>query len=285
MPIVEQTNEEYHSGEGYSKTTLHTAFKKTPFHARFGAKKFSSALEFGKASHIAILEPEILETSVTRGPADRRGNKWKDAMDFAAAGGTILLTESEYDSMLMVRDLAILNPDIQAMQNGMNMAETSAYHVDEESGLLLKTRPDVYNNELRVIADVKNMADASYHAFQRDVGKFGYHFQHASYSDIWAKGTELPVDGFFFIVFEKSEPPMVAAYELKKSAIAEGFAQYRAAIDIVAECERTGEWPGYPSGIQKIGLRKYDHLLTEAPIGEEMEHDEDEDEDTEELPE
>ncbi len=280
MPIVEQTNEEYHASEAVSKTKLFKAWSKTPFHARYGKQKESAALEVGKAAHIAILEPDLLDSSVTCGPADRRGNKWKEAQDFAASAGTILLTEGDFETVMLIRDLASTVPDITILQDDANrIVETSAYAVDEQTGLHVKTRPDIYSPQHKIIGDVKNMADASWPAFQRDIGKFGYHFQHSMYSDVWSKGAELEVDGFFFIVFEKIDPPMVACYELSPSAIAEGYAQYRAAMDLWAECERNNEWPGYPTGIQKIGLRRYDHKLTPPPERDDLGEDETEYED------
>lgn len=284
MPIVPQTDEEYHGGEGYSKSFLHKAWTKTPFHAKFGKRKETTALAVGKAAHIAILQPELLDTSVTRGPAARaNSNVWKEAQDFADHAGTILLKPEDHDTVMLIRDLAAMVPEIVLMQSGDQYTETAAYHTDEETGLLLKTKPDIYSIEHRIIGDVKNMADASYLAFQRDIGKYGYHMQHAVYEDVWTKGTTLPVDGFFFIVFEKSDPPMVACYELLPSAIREGYEQYRAAVELVAKCEETGEWPGYPSGIQKIGLRRFDHKLTPAPEGPELDGEDEEGEDEEEL--
>lgn len=287
MPIVHQTDEEYHGGEGYSKSFLHKAFTRTPFHARFEKRKETAALSVGKAAHIAILQPELLDGAVTRGPAARgNSNVWKEAQDFAAHAGTILLKPDEHDMVMLIRDLAAMVPEIVTMQTGEQYTETAAYHVDEETGLLLKTKPDVYSVDHRIIGDVKNMAKADYYSFQRDIGKFGYHMQHAAYTDIWSKGAELPVDGFFFIVFEKTEPPLVACYELTPSAIAEGHAQYRAAVEMVAECERKNEWPGYPSGVQPIGLRRFDYRLTPPPEGPELDGDEDDDdEELEALPE
>lgn len=288
MPIVHQTDEEYHGGEGYSKSFLYKAYTKTPFHARFEKRKETAALLVGKAAHIAILQPELLEQSVTRGPAARgNSNVWKEAQDFANAAGTMLLKPDEHDTVMLIRDLAANVPEIVLMQESEQHTETAAYHTDEATGLLLKTKPDIYSVTHRLIGDVKNMADASWPSFQRDVGKFGYHFQHALYSDVWEKGAELPVDGFFFIVFEKSDPPMVACYELKPSAVKEGYEQYRAAVEMVAACEAKNEWPGYPSGVQRIGLRRYDHKLTPPPEGaEDEDHFEEEAEDEiEDLPE
>ena len=266
MPIVHNTDEEYHGGEGVSKSQLWKLYDETPFHARFGKRKETAAFDIGKAAHIAILEPETLESRVTRGPADRRGNKWKEAQDYAAHFNTLLLTEGDYEQAMLIRDLAATVPEIRTMQDGEKMQEVSAYHVDEETGLTVRCRPDIYNAKHKLIGDVKNMAKADFMSFQRDIGKFGYHVQEAMYTDVWSKGAELDVEGFFFIVFEKSEPPMVACFELDAAAVAEGHAIYRKALKEWAECEKSDEWPGYPTGIQTIGLRRWDYRETQAPI-------------------
>lgn len=267
MPIKPETNEEYHSGPGVSKTTLWTLHTKTPYHARYGARKDSHAFDLGTAAHIAILEPERLEVSVMKGPDDRRGNKWKDALSYAEEKGATLLTSGDYDQCLLIRDLADTVPEIRTVRKGETFTETSAYHDDEETGMTVKCRPDIYNKTHSIICDIKNMADASEAAFTRDVGKFGYHVQDAMYSDVWDKATGMQVEAFFFIVFEKSEPPVVACYELTESARSEGYAVYRHALDRYAECVRSDQWPGYPAGVRKIGLRKYDYRLTPAPEG------------------
>lgn len=267
--IKTESDEAYHSGEGVSKSTLWTLHRKTPFHARFGAHKDSHAFDLGKAAHIAILEPHRLEKSVMRGPINRLGNKWKEAQDEATAMDKILLTAKDYEQALLIRDLADTVPELQIMRRGEVLVETSAYHQDDETGTLVKCRPDLYNKTHAMMLDIKNMADASPYAFQRDVGKFGYHTQHAMYSDVWAKGAGMPVDAFFFIVFEKSEPPMVAVYELSPATVEEGHAIYRAALERYAGCLRADEWPGYGAGVQRIGLKRWDYKFTQAPEGEE----------------
>lgn len=283
MPIKIETDEEYHAGEGVSKTKLWTVDKKTPFHARFGARKASTAFDIGKAAHCAILEPEELEQRYTKGPdARRNSNEWKHAEDFASHHGTTLLKPNDYDTAMMIRDLSGTVPELELVRDGQTIVETSAYHVDEETGVLVKARPDLYNVNHGLICDIKNMADASKSAFSRDTGKFGYHMQHALYSEIWEKGSGHTVNGFFFIVFEKSNPPMVAVYELEAAAIAEGYARYRRALKTYAACLEADEWPGYPSGVQQVGLRYHDYELTEPPKNSEAQFDEpDEDGDEE----
>lgn len=269
MPIRIETDEEYHGGEGVSKSGLWELWTKTPFHFKNVEKPTRAALDLGKASHKAILEPEQLETGVIKGPADRRGNKWKEAEDFARFTGGILLTEGDYETVLRIRDLAANVPALNTMRDGEYIVETSAYHVDEETGMLVKTRPDMYNVSHRIICDIKNMADASPAAFSRDIAKFGYHMQEAAYTDIWSNGSGHDVEAFFFVVFEKSNPPMVAVYELDAAAVTEGHAIYRDALKKYAECFKADEWPGYSPNVQQVGLRSgFDYKLTNPERGQ-----------------
>lgn len=268
MPIRIEDDATYHGGEGVSKSGLWKLWSKTPYHFRFGAKKETTALDVGKAAHLAILQPELFEGAVIRGPADRRGNKWKEAQDFADFSKAILLTQDDYDQCLAIRELAATCAELDVLRGGEHIIETSAYHVDEETGVLVKTKPDVYSVQHKIIADIKNMADASFDAFRRDIPKFGYHMQEASYTDIWSNGSGYDVDGFLFVVMEKSDPPMLAVYELDAPAVAEGHAIYREALRRYAECERTNTWPGYPSGVQRIGLRdRWAYKMTTPPEG------------------
>lgn len=269
LGLVHETDEEYHNGgQGVSKSGLWKIWEKTPFHFRYGVREETAEFAIGKAAHIAILEPETLEARVTKGPADRRGNKWKDAMDFANKFNTILLTEGDYDTALLIRDLAATNEYIRMMQGEDTIVETSAYVLDEATGVQVKCRPDMYSHRHKIIADIKSTANASADEFSRSIGKFGYHVQEAMYSDVWERGTGFDVEAFFFVAFEKSEPPLVSVFELDAAAVAEGHAIYRAMLERYAECERTDEWPGYPTTIQKVGLRsKWDYKLTTPPAG------------------
>lgn len=259
-----ESNEEYHGSSGVSKTRLWELYKKTPHHAKFGVPKESHAFDLGAAAHLAILEPELIETGILKGPIDRRGNKWKEAQDEATATSKILLTESDYEQMLLLRDIADTVPELQVMRRGNPIIERSAYYEDE-SGLILKTRPDIYSPDLCMMADLKMMADASPEAFAKSVGSYGYHVQDALYSDVWQKAGGGKVDAFFFIVFEKSDPPCVAVYELDAPTKNEGHAIYRHAVEQWAECEANNSWPAYGDGIQQIGLKRWDYKLTPAP--------------------
>jgi hypothetical protein len=262
MPMKIETDEEYHGGEGVSKSGLWELWTKTPFHYRHVERKPSKEKELGKAAHVAILEPETLETRVSKGPADRRGNKWKEFIDFCTFAQTIPLTEGDFEQAMRIRDASEMCEPLRLMRGSETIVETSAYHVDEETGVLVKTRPDMFNIEHKIICDIKTAASASPDAFAKAVGKFGYHVQDTLYQDVWSKGAGYEVEAFFFVVFEKSDPPMVAVYELDAATAAEGHAVYRAALAKYAECYKADEWPGYSGEVKTLSLKRWDYRLT-----------------------
>lgn len=265
MTIIANSNDAYHESEGVSKSGLWTLYTKTPFHFRYVERKASNAFDLGAAAHTAILEPEEYEARYYRGPDDRRGNKWKEAQDFAAFSNMECLTSGDYDMALVLRDTAMTCIPLQLMLDGEAIRETSAYHVDKETGITVRCRPDIYNPKHKLIGDLKTTADASPAGFQKAVGSFGYHVQEAIYSPTWAQAGGGEVEGFFFIAVEKSEPPIVAVYELDAAAVAEGHAIYRKALAKYAECAAADHWPGYSDEVQPLSLRRFDYRETEAP--------------------
>lgn len=264
MTIIAEPNETYHAAEGISKSGLWTIYTKTPFHYKYGVRKTSNAFDLGSAAHCAILEPEEFERRYYRGPDDRRGNKWKEAQDFAAYSNMECLTSGDYEQALVIRDTAMTCEALQVMLEGQHVTETSAYHVDEETGVTVRCRPDLYNVDNKLILDLKTAADGSLGGFAQSVGKFGYHVQDPVYTDVWSKAGGGDVEGFFFVVIEKSEPPMVSVMELDAAAVAEGHAIYRKTLARYAECAAANEWPGYPADVQKVSLRKWDYRETEG---------------------
>lgn len=245
------SNDEYHASPGISKTGLWTIHTKTPAHFMYGERKDSNAFSMGEAVHTAILEPHAFEARCMRGPADRRGNKWKDAEAHAEHVGMTLLTEADYDAALLIRDAAHAHPIVQKITSGA-MVETAGYAVDEQTGVLVKCKPDLYHADLGIIGDLKSSVDGSADAFGKSIVNYGYHFQEAMYSDVWQNAGGGQVDGFIFIVVEKTAPFLVSVYELEPRIVEKGYDAYRAALLKYAECEKADKWPGYPETVQRL---------------------------------
>lgn len=274
------TNEEYHSGPGISKSGLWTIYTKTPAHYRFEEReeKSRAALDLGTATHIALLEPETFDTRVARGPADRRGNKWIDAQNWATANGAILLTEGDCYRVSRIRDAGERCDVLRQVRQGA-IIEASGYATCPQTGVLMRCRPDAYNPALGMILDLKTAREGGPRGFQKATAEYGYHMQEAFYSDVWnaacdAEGSTPYRNGsssFVFVVIESAAPFLVSTYELKPGAVEEGRKAYQAALTKYATClerERLGmplahAWPGYPPEPEPLDIPRWAYKLTE----------------------
>lgn len=250
-------NDDYHSGPGISKSGLWTIYSKTPAHYRFAEREENPAFDFGTACHFAILEPEKFETSVMRGPPDRRGNNWKDAQAEAVNTKRLLLTAGDYDSVLTIRDAVHADAWLNALiVSPHSEVEHSAYWVDEETGMLCRSRPDLYRSDLGIIVDVKSSVSAHPDDFARSVVNYGYHAQEAWYTE-GHRANGRTVDGFVFLVWEKKAPFVTAKYELPPAIVAEGNAIMRKALSTYASCLRADRWPGYSDEVQELSFKPW----------------------------
>lgn len=263
------SNEDYHNGPGISKSGLWTIYDRSPFHYHNRAPFKAKYLDFGEATHLAVLQPNDFEARVIRGPEDRRGKKWSDLVEAATFEKKLVLTESDYDGVLRIRDMVFANPTINAvLTEGDRVVEASGYYIDEPTGELCRVRPDLYRRDLRLVVDVKTDGQsAAAPAFARATDRYGYHAQEAKYTDGWRACGE-QVDAFLFLVIESKAPNGFAIYELPPAIVDEGRAIIRQSLDTYHECRQTGMWPGYAdAGVQELPISRWAYRLTEAPNG------------------
>lgn len=261
-------NDAYHGGPGISKSGLWTIYTKTPAHYRFAEREEKAHFDFGTACHFAILEPEKFETSVMRGPKDRRGNNWKDAQAEATNSGRLILTEGDYDGVLTIRDAVHADAWLNALiASPHSEIEHSGYWIDPETGVLCRCRPDLYRSDLGVMVDVKSTVDAGPGAFARSVVNYGYHAQEAFYSDGY-RALGRPVEGFVFLAWEKKSPFVTARYELPPSIVEDGRQICRKALARYAECAAADQWPGYSEQITELTFKRWSYQEIDAPIEE-----------------
>lgn len=258
--------DDYHSGNEISKSGLWTIYKRTPFHYRYGDKKESNSMKFGKAAHTAVLEPEFFEKRFFSGPEDRRGNKWKDALVNAENFKQEVLTAGEYADCLRLRDALMKNPLVLKAVTGKSLVENSAYYVDEKTNQECRIRPDLVNPELKIIIDLKSTTDASPWAWQKRVADYGFHLQESMYTHGWQQAGGCPIDAFVFLTIEQEAPFAHAIYELEPVAANEGWLIYEKAMETYAACKDNDNWPSYGEGVISLNIPKFAFQLT--PEGE-----------------
>ena len=249
--IHDLSNAEYQTGPGISKSQLDFAHKAPALvqWARYAPRSHSDAAHDGAALHTLLLEPDEFDRRYAVGPdCERRSNadKARWAEFEAQIGDRTALSIKERDTLEEMRQSVLAHPEAKsllALPSGV--AERSIYWIDPDTGALCRCRPDWWAPEYSVVVDVKTTDDIG--KFHWSVRDYRYDVQEAFYSD----GLEItagdPLTAFLFLVVGKRREMgryPVAVFELERVAVTRARDEYRADLAVIAECERTGRWPG-----------------------------------------
>jgi len=137
-------------------------------------------------------------------------------------------------------------------------AEVSLFKQYHRNGgmVLRKARLD-WVSPGAALVDIKSCQDARAIDFDSVIWKRRYYVQAAYYLDLW---NELNPDdqksNFVFIAVEKFAPYAIQIFDLDAGDIGKGRREYQRNLSLVIECIKSGEWPGYPDGVQPIKMRK-----------------------------
>jgi hypothetical protein len=146
------------------------------------------------------------------------------------------------------------------------LVEHSLVWKDPETGVWLKSRPDVLDTHTLMIVDLKTTSSAAPEDVRRTIAEFGYHIQLA----LVAEGIEIltgrrvPNDACILVFAETKRPFAINTKMIDAGAIELGRAQVRRAVRMFAKCLETGEWPGYADDGQSAHLPAWlDKRLTQ----------------------
>jgi hypothetical protein len=239
-------NEIYHAVIGVSCSKLKVfindcAFMyKATFIDKLVSFEHKSYFDFGSAGHTIILEPHKFDSEYCKMP-DYSGEGSKAKRDrfnmLAEKRGQTPLSESVYDTMPKLRAAIDANPQAKAFTSG-GVAEVSYFKRDEETGLIIKARPDYMIGN--VIVDLKTSDTVNPKFLPSKFSKLGYDIQGAMYCDV------VGADAFFFVAIQSAAPYMVTApimFDSTKRKIAR--IKYRNALRDLKQCMDSGVWPAY----------------------------------------
>lgn len=263
------SNADYHGGPGVSKSGL-DLIAKSPLHYWAAyldpmrePREETAAMRAGTAIHTAVLEPEtfldryvILPEGLDRRTKEGKA-KYETLLAKAEEKGADILTYADFDVAMKIKSSCHIHPMArQLFRDGK--AEMSVFWTDEETGVLCKSRPDwLLGGENPAILDLKSTEDASPDGFMRSAYKYRYHVQAAWYLDGLEAAMGVKADAFMFLAVEKKAPYAAAFYYADDAMIAAGRAEYRKHLRTFAECQRTGQWPGYESKLLPLSLPKW----------------------------
>lgn len=264
--VTGMPNSAYHSYEGISKSGL-DLIHRSPAHYRYSApREPSRAMSIGTAIHTALLEPDRFATEylLLRDVKDRRASEYKQAIKVHDAEQ--VLVASEADKVAGMQESVYSQPGASEALKAGGFRELSAFVEDPETGVLLRCRYDLID-AFGLATDLKKTRSAAPEEFARSIYNYRYHVQDAMYSHVYELITGEPL-AFQILAVEEEAPHCAMLYTLDEESKRIGFEEYRRDLELYAECERTGEWCGYPDPVQTISLpgwalAKYENEIVE----------------------
>jgi hypothetical protein len=217
----------------------------------------SKAMTLGVVSHVAVLQPHLLDTAFVEKPQGKEGDfrtkegkEWKSKM-----GNTPILDADEARAVRGIRDSIAAHDAAKALLAGCDTEV--ALFAEHRTGLWIKGRVDalkVESDNEAVIVDVKTTsAGADYGTFSRQAASLNYHVSAAWYCHL-AGLNGLPPARFYWIAVEVAPPYAVAVYEIHPDALDLGVGMMNDALELIAQCEDEGHWPGYDGAVQALNL-------------------------------
>lgn len=124
--------------------------------------------------------------------------------------------------------------------------QLSLFWTDEQSGVRLKTRPDICKRKKNVIVNLKTTLDGSPEAFSKDINKYDYALQACIESrGCVASGIMPTVDNYFWLVVEKVAPFNATIYEFAQTDMNACMDGLDYLLHKISKAEEQNLWPGY----------------------------------------
>lgn len=241
-------------------------------------------LDFGNAFELALLDnanylknvatlpdAEWVDEVMTMNPDSQKPRNTKHYQDrkekfYAEHGHKYIINDTGDQSFETIEEMlssCYQDSTIQALVKNTEY-QLSLFWTDPETGLKLKTRPDICKRKKNVIVNLKTTLDGSPGAFSSDLKKYEYPLQ-ACIEIMGCTETGLMdrVDNYFWLVVEKVAPFNATIYEFAESDIKACMDSTKYHLNKIAKGMKENRFPGYTQeadnefGILTAELPKY----------------------------
>lgn len=260
--FITETNEQYHSGPGISKSGL-ARILRSPLHYQTPTKE-TPAMERGTGFHTAVLEPDRFKDEYVILPENCRpgsGTGMKGRKErFLAEAEVKNQTIIKQEDMDKVKGMASMvhqhQRAIDLLSDGV--AELSGYFYDpDDHNVLIKIRPDWINKSTRIIVELKSTTDSRLGAFVKKAYDLDYHMSAWLTLYVTTQITGIQHDQYYFIVVESSEPYGVNVFKASDQMLQEGSIDCQRALEIYSQCLKVNVWPQYRDDLEEVGLPRW----------------------------
>lgn len=246
----------------------------------------TSALSFGRALHLRLLEPDSYKQQVWVSEpcrailksGENKGQACRASGVSPGPDGGWLCGKHLGDDSLIPHGVEVVSR--AEAQNIESAAEALRNHPGERlrkhrgefevamiadiMGVRLKARLDKWIPDPPAIIDIKKVAAATSptrstgtpDGFEKLIASYGYGFRAALYLDI-AKALTGKDHRWFWIVVEDGEPFSVGVYEASQDDIDAGRNEYAGFLHTLKSCRASGIWPGFSDSVVTINGPKW----------------------------
>jgi hypothetical protein len=218
----------------------------------------SEAFDFGRAAHQLVLnDPD--DRIVVVEADDWRGKVAREARESARLAGLTPLLAKQFEVVKEMADAILAHPTAAGLLHASSgKPEQTLVWWDHVSGIGCRARVDWLRTPVEgrrlMVVDYKTTVAADPESFGRFAANYGYFVQAAFYL-AGVRELGLDPDPAFLLVSQEKDPPyLVSVLEFDETALTLGRNLMRNAINIYADCTRTGEWPGYTPEVQTVSL-------------------------------
>ena len=173
---------------------------------------------FGRAYHVAMLEPNEFDDKIVVCDASSRVTKKYKELKAEQSNSTIIL-QKEYDKIIRMREVLFSHKEVLDILQTQGKREIANAWQDDDTGVFCKGKADYVNGD--IIVDLKTTSDASFYGFRNSCMKYGYDRQSAFYSDGFG------AKEFVFIVQAKEVPYNVNIFHCSESFKEQGRMKYK----------------------------------------------------------
>lgn len=209
---------------GVRSSTLKEVISTSPMHAAMAEHKDSEALRFGNAFHSAMADEPL-------------GHP---------------LSHAEALQLAVMKARVVAHP-IAGPATQSRWKEITFFALDPETGLLLRCRADVWQEEGNVPWDWKTCRSAALAAFASDARKYGYRISAAFYMLVIGLATGRPVEEFRIVACEKLAPYEANVFAYRRETLERDgvFSEVSKGLQRI-KLARSGGWAGYPLEVQEL---------------------------------
>lgn len=223
--------------------------------------------DFGNAFELALLDPVAFSEKVAilkdrefvnealmvkpdlKVPRNSTEYKLSTAKFYEENAGKYIVLdeggEESYETIKLMLESCYQDKIIQGLIKNTEY-QLSVFWTDEETGLQLKTRPDICKRKKNVIVNVKTCLDGSPKGFAKDLVKYDYPLQAChEIKGCLAGGVIESLDNYFWLVVEKKAPFNATVYEFDEEDIQAGMLELNYLYGKITKAKEKNFFPGY----------------------------------------